>query len=69
MQNAPSLADLIASFMGVLELIKTRKILMEEIENDANSVRGEETRFFLNPDAPTEEELADEAAAPAPTEQ
>lgn len=69
LQNAPSLADLIASFMGVLELIKTRKILMEEIENDANSVRGEETRFFLNPDAPTEEELADEAAAPAPTEQ
>ena len=57
LETAPTLADLIASFMGVLELIKTRKILMEEIENDENSVRGVETRFFLNPDAPVEEEL------------
>jgi chromatin segregation and condensation protein Rec8/ScpA/Scc1 (kleisin family) len=61
LETAPTLADLIASFMGVLELIKTRKILMEELENDDNSVRGAETRFFLNPDAPTDEEAVAEA--------
>ena len=58
LEDAPSLADLIASFMGVLELIKVRKILMEDYEDEENSVRGEETRFFLNPDAPTDEQEA-----------
>lgn len=55
LEDAPSLADMIASFMGVLELIKIQKILMEEPEETDNSVRGEDTRFFLNPDAPEEE--------------
>ena len=61
--DAPSLADMIASFMGVLELIKVRKIIMEEYEDEENSVRGEETRFFLNPDAPTDEQEAAELEA------
>ncbi|MBQ9778970.1 MAG: segregation/condensation protein A [Clostridia bacterium] len=61
--DAPSLADMIASFMGVLELIKVRKILMEEFEDEENSVRGEDTRFFLNPDAPTSEQEAAELEA------
>ena len=61
LEDAPSLADLIASFMGVLELIKVRKILMEEFEDEENSVRGEGTRFFLNPDAPTEEDAGADA--------
>ena len=56
LENAPSLADMIASFMGVLELIKVRKIIMEETENEHNSVHTEETRFFLNPDAPVDTE-------------
>ena len=57
LEDAPSLADMIASFMGVLELIKVRKIVMEEIaEDDGNSVHGEHTRFFLNPDAPDQSE-------------
>lgn len=55
--DAPSLADLIASFMGVLELMKVRKIIMEDVEGDENSVHGENTRFFLNPDAPVDEEI------------
>ena len=57
LEDAPSLADLVASFMGVLELIKSRKILIEEGDPDTeeNSVRGENTRFFLNPNAPTED--------------
>ena len=63
LEDAPSLADLIASFMGVLELIKVRKILMEDYEDEENSVRGEETRFFLNPDAPTDEQEAAELEA------
>ncbi|MBQ3483337.1 MAG: segregation/condensation protein A [Clostridia bacterium] len=68
LEDAPSLADMIASFMGVLELIKVRKILMEDYaEDDTNAVRGEETRFFLNPDAPDEsaEEIAAEFDAEA----
>lgn len=56
LEDAPTLSDMIASFMGVLELIKVRKILIEELPDDAeNAVRGEDTRFFLNPDAPDEE--------------
>lgn len=56
LEDAPSLADMIASFMGVLELIKVRKILIEELaEEEVTSVHGENTRFFINPDAPTEE--------------
>ena len=57
LQDAPTLADMVASFMGVLELIKVRKIVMEDDENDGNAVHGEHTRFFLNPDAPTDAEI------------
>ena len=63
LEDAPSLPDLIASFMGVLELIKIRKILMEEHEDEENSVHGESTRFFLNPDAPDDEETKKELEA------
>ena len=62
LEDAPSLADMIASFMGVLELIKSRKILIEEgdPELEENSVRGEATRFFLNPNAPSDDEAEDD---------
>ena len=63
LEDAPSLADMIASFMGVLELIKVRKILIEEPEDTENSVHGENTRFFLNPDAPSDEETQKELEA------
>ena len=59
--DAPSIADLIASFMGILELMKVRKIVMEDGEDENNSVHGEGTRFFLNPDAPTDEKIDVEA--------
>ena len=55
LEDAPSLADMIASFMGVLELIKIRKILIEEEEDAEDSVHDETTRFFINPNAPQEE--------------
>ena len=66
--DAPSLADMIASFMGVLELIKIRKILIEENEDTENdSVHGETTRFFINPDAADVESTDPEASfAPVP---
>ena len=57
LEDAPSLADLIASFMGVLELMKVRKIIMEDVLDEGNSVHGEHTRFFLNPEAPTDAEM------------
>ena len=69
--DAPSLADMIASFMGVLELIKVRKILIEESneEGESDSVHGEETRFFINPDATDVENTDPEASfAPVPDE-
>ena len=69
LEDAPSLPDLIASFMGVLELIKVRKILMEELEDGENSVHGENTRFFLNPDAPNDEETQKELEALAAPQQ
>jgi segregation and condensation protein A len=69
LEDAPTLADLIASFMGVLELIKVRKILMEENEDEENSVHGEGTRFFLNPDAPSDEETKKELEALAAPQQ
>ncbi|MBQ8356446.1 MAG: segregation/condensation protein A [Clostridia bacterium] len=69
--DAPSLADMIASFMGVLELIKVRKILIEEnAEAEEDSVHGEGTRFFINPDSSDVEESdleADFSSAPEKT--
>lgn len=69
LEDAPTLADMIASFMGVLELIKVRKILIEETpDNESESVHGEETRFFINPDGPIEETNPEESFATAPEE-
>lgn len=66
LEDAPSLADMIASFMGVLELIKVRRILMEDPEEDENAVGSEQTRFFLNPEAPHDAAQQKGAAAPVP---
>lgn len=68
LRDEPTLPDLIAAFMGVLELIKVQKILMEEPELDENSVGDESTRFFLNPDAPADKEMDPEADFAAPAE-
>lgn len=59
LENSESRADLIASFMGVLELIKTRRLLIEEdtLEED-DSVHGAETVIYINPDFREEENSA-----------
>ena len=49
-----TLPDLIASFLGVLELIKIRTLLVsDDIENTENALLGASTRFILNTDNST----------------
>lgn len=55
---AQSRSDLIASFMGVLELIKVRRILIKEIQSERDdSVHGLETVIYLNPDKENVEDI------------
>ncbi|MBR3965512.1 MAG: segregation/condensation protein A [Clostridia bacterium] len=59
--GAVSRADLIASFMGVLELIKVRRILIDESEqNEEDSVYGTEAHLYLNPDYSDESDQSDQ---------
>ena len=46
--DATSLPDLIAIFLGILELMKVRKIKMQEDEYSDNSVHGIDTAFLIN---------------------
>ncbi len=52
--NEATLPDMIASFLGVLELIKLRKLLIADNSNGEwdgdNAVLGADTRFVLNTD-------------------
>ena len=49
-----TLPDLIASFLGVLELVKIRKLLVEDEEEDSeNALLSLSTRFILNTDEST----------------
>ncbi|MBQ9132407.1 MAG: segregation/condensation protein A [Clostridia bacterium] len=54
LSDATSLPDLIAIFLGILELIKVRKILIEEDADSYTTVHGSDTRFVVN-DAPPDE--------------
>jgi len=54
LSDATSLPDLIAIFLGILELIKVRKILIDEDEDSYTVIHGSSTRFVLN-DNPVEE--------------
>lgn len=51
-----SLPDLIASFLGVLELIKIRKLLISDDIDEENALLRSSTRLILNPDDSTVEE-------------
>ena len=48
-----TLPDLIASFLGVLELVKIRKLLVENDEESDNALLSANTRFILNTDDTT----------------
>ena len=52
--NEVTLPDLIASFLGVLELVKIRKLLVSsETDLTENALLGADTRFILNTDDST----------------
>ena len=55
--NEASLPDLIASFLGVLELVKIRKLLIADAVDGEidNALLGASTRFVLNTDDTTVE--------------
>ena len=59
LDGEPSLPDLVASFMGILELLKLRRILIDKDHDGTdgeNAVHGRTTRFLLNPDPPETED-------------
>ena len=49
-RDEASLPDVIASFLGVLELVKIRKLLIESEGDEDNALLGSKTRFILNTD-------------------
>ncbi len=56
LSDATSLPDLIAIFLGILELIKVRRILIEEDPDSYTVIHGSSTRFVVNEDPPEENE-------------
>ena len=48
LSDATSLPDLIAIFLGILELIKVRKILIEEDPDRYTTIHGTDTKFVVN---------------------
>ena len=62
LSDATSLPDLIAIFLGILELIKVRKIRIEEDPDSYVVIHGTDTRFTVS-----EEEPAAEGEEKAPT--
>ena len=50
-----TLPDLIASFLGVLELVKLRRLLIADDIDAENALLTASTRFILNPDVGDEE--------------
>ena len=57
--NEATLPDMIASFLGVLELIKVRKLLIAESDGEwdrENALLGADTRFIINTNAADVEE-------------
>ncbi|MBR2722266.1 MAG: segregation/condensation protein A [Clostridia bacterium] len=57
LSDAVTLPDLIAIFLGILELIKVRKILIEEDEDSYTVIHDSTTRFAINDTPPDEEEI------------
>ena len=56
LSDAVSLPDLVAIFLGILELIKVRKILIDEDPDTYTVIHGSDTRFVINDTPPSEEE-------------
>ena len=56
LHDAVSLNDMIAIFLGILELIKVRRILIEEDPDSYTVIHGVDTKFVVNDAPPTEGE-------------
>ncbi len=56
LHDAVSLGDMIAIFLGILELVKVRKILIDEDPDSYTVIHGVDTRFVVNDAPPTEGE-------------
>ena len=56
LHDAVSLNDMIAIFLGILELVKVRKILIDEDPDSYTVIHGVDTRFVVNDTPPTEGE-------------
>lgn len=57
LEEAVSVVDLIAIFLGILDLIKKQKILLDKGKDNFEIVHGMSTCFVLNPNPPSPEEL------------
>ena len=64
LHDAVSLSDMIAIFLGILELIKVRKILIDEDPDSYTVIHGVNTKFIVN-DAPPEEGETEKVYTPA----
>lgn len=62
LEDSTSLPDMIAIFLGVLELIKMRQILIVDEPEDGTSLHGTSTHFVIN-DEPPAPEAFDESTA------
>jgi segregation and condensation protein A len=56
LHDAVSLNDMIAIFLGILELVKVRKILIDEDPDSYTVIHGVDTRFVVNDAPPAEGE-------------
>ena len=56
LHDAVSLNDMIAIFLGILELVKVRKILIDEDPDSYTVIHGVDTRFVINDAPPAEGE-------------
>ncbi len=65
LSDATSLPDLIAIFLGILELIKVRRILIEEDPDSYTVIHGSNTRFTVNENPPDENDT-EERKTPRP---
>jgi segregation and condensation protein A len=63
LEDSTSLPDMIAIFLGVLELVKMRQILIIDTPEDGTSMHGAATRFVINDHPPTPDD-----ASTAPSE-
>ena len=55
--DSTSLPDMIAIFLGVLELVKMRQILIVDAPDEFTSLHGTTTRFVINDNPPSPEEV------------